>query len=40
MPLGKAVGGMTEHLVAYIDRFRQEINKTRDPNEEVQPVIW
>jgi len=39
VPAGQAKGGMTEHLTAYIDRFREEVNRVKDPSENA-PVKW
>lgn len=37
---GKAKGGMTAHLNEYIDRFRQEVNRVKDPDTDDIPVKW
>lgn len=39
MAPGQAKGGMTAHLHAYIDRFREEVNRVKDPSE-TEPVKW
>ncbi len=39
MAPGTAIGGMTDHLMAYIDKFRQEVNRVKDPSE-CKPVKW